>query len=173
MGRTDLLTDAEREKIPEGHVRGVSASALAHELGRSTSTISRAALAMGLRFDGSRTEAATAAASAEAAARRAEISGRLLDEATSSLDDLHRPYTAFAFAQSADPEMRYVEHPVMPQPADKAQLTRASSAAIAEHCRLAKLDADAAKDDEAIGYDPAVVTSLADRLTAYFASGRG
>ena len=55
------LSDEERQQIRDLHAAGHGCNAIARQLGRDRSTISRAANDMGLTFDRARTRAATAA----------------------------------------------------------------------------------------------------------------
>jgi hypothetical protein len=140
MGRGRPVTEAEKRKIRVLHGKGWSAGKIAKELGRPVSTVTRCASQMDLHFDHAQTQAATQAAAIDMRARRARIAERLLREAEGHLDDQHRPYLAYAFANGGDPDTRFSQHAVMPQPADKAQLMRAATSALAEHRRLAEFD---------------------------------
>ena len=147
MARATPFTEQERMRIRVLHGQGWSATRIAAELKRSTRGVTRVAAGMGMHFDHSQTAAATRAAAIDQRARRARLAERALIEAEECFDDLHRPYIDHAFSQGGAPADRYAQHAAMPTPADKAQLMRAATAALAEHRRLAEFDADdGAKD---------------------------
>lgn len=142
MARAEPFTEQERMKIRVMHGRQMSATAIAKELGRSVSGVTKHAAAMDLHFDHAQTANATVTAAIDMRGRRARIAERLLREAEGTLDDLHRPYMDHAFSQGGDPSDRFVQHLAMPTPADKNQLVRAAQAALTEHRRLAEFDAE-------------------------------
>ena len=131
------VTEAERMKIRVLHGQGRTATAIAKELDRPVSTITRCASQMHLHFDHAQTANATKAAAIDMKARRARIAARLLDESEELLDDLKRPYMDHTFTQAGE----YVQHAVMPVPQDKAHLTRGAANLMAEHRRMAEFDA--------------------------------
>ncbi|MDF7641737.1 helix-turn-helix domain-containing protein [Bifidobacterium sp. ESL0784] len=108
------VTQAEQDKIRELHAQGKSLNSIAKTLHRSTSTIKKYADLMGLSFERGATVNATMAKTADAAAKRAILKDRLLDEATSLLEDLHKPYPVYMFTQSGS----YLEHEMKKPPAD-------------------------------------------------------
>lgn len=114
MAHPTKVTQAEQDRIRELHGQGKSLNAIAKQLHRSNSTVKKYADLMGLSFDRTNTVNATKAKSADAAAKRAELKHRLLDEAASLLDDLDKPYPVYAFSQSG----KYTEHRMKKPPAD-------------------------------------------------------
>lgn len=82
------ITDDERDLIRAGHAAGKSCNELARELGRSASTVSRAARELGLAWDASRTAGATEAKQATNKARRARLVSRMYDRADTIMDRL-------------------------------------------------------------------------------------
>jgi len=142
VARSTPFTDAERMKIRVLHGKGWSATRIATELGRSTRGVTRIAAQMGMHFDHAQTAHATRAAAIDMRACRARLAERALIEAEEMFDDLHRPYMDHAFSMGGDPEQRYSQHAALPTPADKAQLMRAATSALAEHRRLAEFDSD-------------------------------
>lgn len=129
------LSDEKRLAICELADSGLSVREVASRLGIAPSTVTRAARRMGIAFDRSATEHATAARVADAKARRAETAVRLLDLANAELDRLSRPYRAHAFVggQLAG----YYEH-VLPQPDAAARLAivRTAGTLLDKHVRL-------------------------------------
>lgn len=139
MPQQQRLTDAQRLSICELADEGLSVREVAARLGVAPSTVTRTARRMGLAFDRSATERATAARVADAKARRAQTAMRLLELANAELDRLNRPYRAHAFVggQMAG----YLEH-VLPQPDAAARLAivRAAGHLVDRHVRLAEAD---------------------------------
>lgn len=165
------LSDTERMRIRVLHGRGWSATAIGKELGRPTSTVTRAANSMDLHFDHAQTDSATRAAMITSAARATRVAERMLREAEDCLDSIHRPYMAWDFANNG--ESRYSEHLVMPGPAEKAQLMRAAQTGLSEYRRQTDFDRVlAGGGDPAAGLNSAVIGGLADRVHAALAGAR-
>lgn len=141
MPQQQRLTDAQRLSICELADEGLSVREVAARLSVAPSTVTRTARRMGLAFDRSATERATAARIADAKARRAETAARLLDLVNSELDRLHRPYRTHAFVGGQD--AGYLEH-VLPQPDAPARLAivRAAGHLVDKHLKLAGFDGD-------------------------------
>jgi transposase-like protein len=135
------LTDTQRLTICELADEGYSVREVAARLGVAPSTITRNAQRMGLSFDRSATERATAARVADAKARRAETAARLIDMVNTELDRLNRPYRVHAFVGGQD--AAYLEH-VLPQPDAAARLAiiRAAGVLADKHVKLAEFDGD-------------------------------
>ncbi|WEV41628.1 helix-turn-helix domain-containing protein [Bifidobacterium sp. ESL0682] len=108
------VTQAEQDRIRELHAQGKSLNSIAKTLHRSNSTVKKYADLMGLSFDRGATMNATKAKSADAAAKRADLKNRLLDEAALLLEDLHKPYPVYSFTQSG----KYLEHEMKKPSAD-------------------------------------------------------
>ncbi|WP_067470135.1 helix-turn-helix domain-containing protein [Actinomadura macra] len=75
------LDDEDRRRVADLHARGLSRNAIAREIGRSMSTVSKLAKEAGLTFDRRRTAMATAARQEDAKARRVELANLALDDA--------------------------------------------------------------------------------------------
>jgi transposase-like protein len=133
------LTDEQRLMIAELADEGLSVRQIAAQMKIAPSTVTRAAQRMGIAFDRSATEKATAARIADARARRSTTVLRLLELANQELDRLGRPYRTHAFLGGQDPG--YFEH-VLPQPDATARLTivRTAGTLIDKHIRLAGVD---------------------------------
>ncbi|MCI1914632.1 MAG: helix-turn-helix domain-containing protein [Bifidobacteriaceae bacterium] len=112
------FSKAEERKLKKLHGEGKSLTLIAKTLKRSTETISRHAKAQGLSFDRERTKKATEAHEADAAQLRSTLKLRLLHEAGLFLDQLHQPYTVYAFAGA---DGYFDSHELDKPPADQAR----------------------------------------------------
>jgi hypothetical protein len=139
MPQQTPLTDDQRLRICELADEGLSVRQIAAQMKIAPSTVTRAAQRMGLAFDRSATEKATAARMADARARRSMTALRLLKLANAELDRLNRPYRAHAFLGGQVPG--YYEH-VLPQPdvAARLAIARTAGTLIDKHIRLAGAD---------------------------------
>jgi transposase-like protein len=140
------LSDSQRLRLCELAEGGSSVRGIAAELGCAPSTVTRAAKGLGVVFDRSATEAATAARVADAQARRAVLASRLLDLADAELDRLARPYRVHSFVGGPTPA--FLEH-VLPQPDATARLAnaRVSATLLDRHMRLAGMAGSDGLDD--------------------------
>jgi hypothetical protein len=136
MPQQTPLTDDQRLTIAELADDGLSVRQIAAQMKIAPSTVTRAAQRMGIAFDRSATEKATAARIADAKARRSTTALRLLELANQEMDRLGRPYRAHAFLGGQMPG--YFEH-VLPQPDAAARLAivRTAGTLIDKHIRLA------------------------------------
>ena len=92
---------------------------------------------MGLSFDRAATKNATKAKQADAAALRADLKLRLLHEAQSFMDDLHKPQVVYSFNQRGD----YVEHELTkPPPADARNIMTSVGIALQRSIELERVD---------------------------------
>jgi len=139
------LSDAEIAKVRRLHGGGASAGAIAKELGRATSTITRACGRLGLSFDRSQTAAAVAAHKVDFASRRAEQQQRYL----AIVDELQQRAVSTAdHAQpaGADGDVRRWRTE-RPEPREVADLLRAATAATNAELRLADYRSKDSHDD--------------------------
>lgn len=137
---TGPLTTAERRRITELHAAGRSRNDIAAELGRSGSTISKAAAALGLSFDRSTVQAATAAKVIDAKARRAEEMNALLADAKRLRLQLFAPCTLHSFGGKDNTYNTVdVDQPLF---ADQAKIMQAYGIAIEKSLRLDQHDGD-------------------------------
>lgn len=84
-------TGAETRKLKDLHAQGLSLHAIAKEMGRTKSTISRHGKMLGLDWDRSATAAATKAVQIDGRARRAAIVARMYDRIEHLQDRLEAP----------------------------------------------------------------------------------
>jgi hypothetical protein len=157
------LTDAQRLKICELADEGMSVRQIAAQMKIAPSTVTRTGQRMGLAFDRSATEKATAARIADAKARRMTTVLRLIELANAELDRLGRPYRAHAFLGGQTPG--YFEH-VLPQPDAAARLAivRTAGTLIDKHIRLADVDGQG----DGVEHAKSMLGSLMDGLTRLY-----
>lgn len=145
-GNNNALTIRERDRIAALHAEGKSCNAIAKDLGRSASTISKAAKAAGLSFDASRTVPATENRVANNRAKRSKLEERLLDEAALLLDQLHQQHLVFNWSKDNDYAERLHDEPDVQA---KVALVRGAGTAIDKALKLA--EADKASDGAVAG----------------------
>lgn len=98
------------DQLRELHAQELSTREIGARMGFEFSTIARRARSLGLKFDRTRTAAATKAAETDAKARRALLAHRFLDEANDALDKLHEQYE-FVAATKDGIQTRTLEQP--------------------------------------------------------------
>ncbi|MFI6904872.1 helix-turn-helix domain-containing protein [Nonomuraea sp. NPDC050394] len=134
------LTDDERTQIRQLHAQDLGCNAIAKQLGRDRSTISRAAAAMGITFDRKQTRQATEARAADNAARRAQLASDLLADAARLRKQLWEPCTIHSFGGR---DNVYNEHPVDEPPfRDKRDIMSTVGVAVEKALRLTDYDAN-------------------------------
>ncbi|MEO3860893.1 helix-turn-helix domain-containing protein [Acrocarpospora sp. B8E8] len=145
------LSDDDRDRIRELAKQGLSCNAIAKELGRAPSVISRASTKMGVTFDRSQTKAATEAHALDAAAKRALLSSHLIDDALKIRAQLWEPCVAFNFGGR---DNTYAEHNMeRPDFAAQEKILRSMAIAVEKSLRLTDYDTgdDAAKVGSLLG----------------------
>lgn len=153
------ITEADRAKFAELHSRGLGRNAIAAELGRSPSTVTKLARAAGVTFDRAATAAATAAKQADNRALRAELERGLLLDAQRMRAALFAPVTVYAFGGK---DNDYNEHELAELDVKgKRELTAALGQCITSSLALAKVDQDAGVD-----HARSVLGQLGDALRA-------
>ncbi|WP_055491698.1 helix-turn-helix domain-containing protein [Streptomyces sp. TP-A0356] len=162
-----MLSDEKRLRLAELAEAGMSVRQIAEALNVAPSTVTRNAKVMGVAFDRSATERATAARVADASARRAEMAVRLLELTSAELDRLARPHRVYAFVGGPSPQ--YMEH-VLPQPDPSARLAIAQTAAtlLDRHARLVAMQSDTSTDDAR-----SMIGRLQEALGAYYEQTQG
>ncbi|WP_261565316.1 helix-turn-helix domain-containing protein [Frankia gtarii] len=93
-GRAHLrpVEAGDQDRVRRLHAGGASRNAIAREIGRSPATVTKIAKGLGLKFDRSATREATAAKVVDAAARRTELVGEMLVEASRLVRRLSEPF---------------------------------------------------------------------------------
>lgn len=128
----------ERARIRELHDAGKSCTAIAKDLGRAVSTISKICRQEGLTFDTERTAPATENRVEQNRHKRAVLESRLLDEAGLLLDQLHRPHLVYSFGGR---DNTYAEHQLAePDVGAKRSLIQAATTATQHALKLAEAD---------------------------------
>ncbi|WP_042400343.1 winged helix-turn-helix domain-containing protein [Streptacidiphilus carbonis] len=156
-----MLSDEQRLRLCELAEGGMSVRQIAEHLGVAPSTVTRNAKGLGVLFDRSATEAATAARIADGQARRTQLASRLLDLANSELDRLSRPYRMSSFVGGQAPA--YLEH-VVPQPdaVSRLAIIRGAATLLDRHVRLAGM-----AGSEGLESAKSLLGSLAQSLGEY------
>lgn len=133
--------DAVKRLVAEGRSR----NEIAKELGLGTGTVSKIAKAVGASFDrGYMVVAAQMAAQMSYRERRTMLAGRLLDKTNDLLNDMDKPFLAFAFGGK---DNVYSEHRLAKPPtADIRNLMTAAGTAMSRHLDLERHDSSAGAD---------------------------
>jgi hypothetical protein len=140
------LIEQHGPRIRELAAAGVSRNDIAKDVGISTGSVTAVAKAIGVSFDRTATAPAVEARRLDCKARRVALSERLLDEAEGILDQLHKPFKAFAFGGR---DNTYNEAMLdRPPTGDIRNLVQAASTAIGRHIDLTKHDADTGVEAE-------------------------
>jgi hypothetical protein len=155
------VTEEELTRIREMHAVGFSRNQIARELGRSNRTITIHANAMGLEFDRTGTEKATAARRADLAERRANIISDLYDIAEDEIAYLTSD-AAYDLAEvSAGKAVHYTAKRLPAQ--DRKALVTAISTATSAAARLEAVDTNNGVDEGV-----SLLGQLATGLTAAY-----
>lgn len=134
------VTDEDRQRVAELHAEGLNRNAIAREIGRSGSTVSKIAVELGLSFDRTAVKAATEARVADAKARRAALMNELLDDAEKLRQQLFAPTTIHSFGgKDHTYNSRSVDQPLFK---DQRDIVQAVNTAISASLRLDLHDAD-------------------------------
>lgn len=164
MPKANALTDADRARITELHTAGKSCSAIARDLGRATSTVSRAAKAMGLTWDTTQTEHATQVKQASNRERRAATISRLYDRAARILDRLEaRQFKVVGFDKYGNAIVTHIDADAIPGTEERALSGMAVNLLMAA-AKLEAVDAGQANNAEARG----ILGGLQDALQAAY-----
>ena len=107
MSKGAERSSSKRAQLRSFQSKGLSASAIARELGVAKSTISRWAKADGISFDRSKTAEATAAKSIDLAAARTRLAEKMAHRAEQLLDSLDGKYLVYNFGGK---DNTYSEH---------------------------------------------------------------
>jgi ParB-like chromosome segregation protein Spo0J len=142
------INDDDREQVRRLHAEGLGRNDIARAIGRSPSTVSKIAAALGLTFDRTATAVATEARKADARAMRAEIALGLLEDVVRLRGQLFKSCTVFNFGGKDNTfEQALIDEPTF---ADKRNILTAIGTAVD---RAMKLDAYDKIDETLSGID--------------------
>lgn len=131
-------TGADTRTLKALHSEGLSLGKIAKQMGRSRSTINDRAKRNGLGFDRTRTKAAAEARRIDAAALRAELKVKLLEDAERLRGQLFTRTKVFNFGGK---DNTYREHVLEQPPADMQRATMAAiGIAVSKSIDLEKID---------------------------------
>lgn len=140
---TSPVTGSDRERVRELHAQGMTRNDIAKQIGRSPSTVSKLAHALGLTFDRSKTAVATVAKQRDNQARRADLVARLYGRGERILDRVEAPRYTFTTATVNGIETKILDH--VPAPDEKA-LASSVSSHLTSAAKLEAIDADRGTD---------------------------
>ncbi|WP_242908690.1 hypothetical protein [Actinomadura terrae] len=159
------ITTRDRRSVAELHARGLNRNAIAREIGRAQSTVSKIARELGLTFDRRRTAEATRAKVIDAKARRAELAALLLEDAHRLRVQLWEPCDLVKIGGKDNVATREpLERPLFD---DQLRIVQAAGLAAERHARLVELDADNGVND-----GRAMLTNLAEALGQAWRDGQ-
>lgn len=160
MPRGHGLTPDELDRIKAGHAAGKSCNAIARELGRSPSSVSKYARDLGLSWADKRPQAATAAKQADNRARRAALVSRLYDRAERIMDRLEAPhFKLVGMDKSGNAVTTLIDPDAIPGTEERALTGMAVNTLVAA-ARLEAVDAAHTGQGEARGILGALDTAL-------------
>lgn len=135
------------ERFLELHTQGLGRNAISREMGVTASVVSRTAEHLGVTFDRSRIEAATAARLADLAERRSILAEQLTSDAERLRKKLWEPTFVYAFGGAQNV---FTKEPVdEPPPADKRSLMSTVGIAVDKSLKLAPAEASGSGADDA------------------------
>lgn len=153
------VTAEDEAAVRRLHAEGKSRNDIARAIGRSPSTVSKLAGKLGLSFDREATAAATAAKSADLAARRVALAEALHEDAERLRAQLWAPCVIGQFGGKDNTWAQIQKE--RPPFADQRQIMGAVSVAVDKSLKLAP-----PKDDNGAGEVGALLTSLFESLRA-------
>ncbi|MEK2478997.1 helix-turn-helix domain-containing protein [Streptomyces noursei] len=156
------ITDKDRNEVRRLHAAGQSRNQIARAIGRSSSTVSKIAADLGLRFEGgARVAPATAARRLDLAEQRRQLVGRLYARASANLDRVEATeYVRVELLPTGRPVRLISDEP----PAqDERHHSQAISSYLTSAARLAEIDAGTGT-----GEVRSMLTDLAKGLRAAF-----
>lgn len=155
-----MLGKDKWDRLRQLHAEGLGRNAIAREIGCNPSCISRTAHYLGLTFDRTSTQEATAARLADLEERRVDLAIQFHDIAEESLERLYEPTTVFSFGGK---DNNYNEHTFDEAPvAERQKLVTAAAIAVDKSLKLAP---PAAGSD--LAGAKSMLGSLGEALTRY------
>lgn len=140
------VTEEERDRVFALHADGLSRNAIARELGRGESTVSRIAAEAGLRFDRHVVAEAVEAKKIDGAARRAQLQLDALDAAAKLFSQMFAPTKVYNFGgKDNDYNERAVDEPPF---RDKRDIATSIKALADTALKLAEYDKATGHEDE-------------------------
>ena len=158
MPTTQERSDSKRGRVAELREAGLSASAIARQLGVAKSTVSRWAKSDGVSFDRRQTAEATAAKSIDLAAARTRLAEKMADRAEKLLDSLDGKYLVYSFGGR---DNTYSEHML-----DKPPVEVIRNAVTTAGITFDKLSRIVERDPDVTGAESAVRTLQAGLAAA-------
>lgn len=139
------VTEDDYDRVRELHAQGLGRNEIARQINRAQRTVSLIAQELGLEFDVTMTEVATAHRVAQLADKRSILAEALTDDALRLTEQLWQPAIVFNIGGK---DNEYTEHPVDQPPAlDKKSLMAAAGMAIDRSLRLIPPSSDGGADD--------------------------
>jgi hypothetical protein len=153
------VTAEDEAAVRRLHADGKSRNDIAREIGRSPSTVSKLAGKLGLSFDREATAAATAAKSADLAARRIAFAETLHDSAETLHRQLFAPCIVGAFGGKDNVcSQKRLDRPMF---ADQRQIMSSVSIALDKSLKLVP-----PRDEQGAAEGVSMLVSLADGIRA-------
>ncbi|SOB83149.1 helix-turn-helix domain-containing protein [Streptomyces sp. 1331.2] len=158
------ITENDRERVRRLHADGLSRNAIAAQIGRSSSTVSKIAAELGLAFTGgARVAPATAARQEDLAALRRDLTARLYRRAAANLDRIEAgAYVRVELLPTGDTVDVVSDDPPA---ADERHHSQAIGGYLTSAARLAEIDAGTSGHEVR-----SMLTDLARGLRDAFAS---
>ncbi|WP_328691405.1 helix-turn-helix domain-containing protein [Streptomyces phaeochromogenes] len=139
------FTDEEKKTLVELHGQGLSLNKIALTMDRSVGVISKYGKELGLPFDRTNTEAATAARTADLKTRRLALEEKLLSDAERLREQMWEPLDVHAFdVKGGGFVFDQIDEPT---PRDKVDLIKAATYALNASIKLAEITSGNGEDD--------------------------
>jgi hypothetical protein len=133
-------TAEQRQRLTELHAKGLGRNSIARELDCSVGHVTNMAQDLGLSFDRTSTEQATAARRADLAERRTRLEGQLLEDAERLRGQVWASHEYIDHGGKDFVQVRWVQDE--PTPSDKLKLMQAAGVAIDRSLKIAATDAE-------------------------------
>ena len=128
------------QQLADLHAKNLTLTACAHQMGRSSSAVSRRSKILNLMWDRSKTRVATQANIADNKSRRAAIEAGLLDDVQRLRGQMFAPCKAFNFGGKDNTYNEVaLDQPVF---ADQLRIMQAATTAVDRSLKIAVHDAD-------------------------------
>ncbi|MEU0160215.1 hypothetical protein ABZ154_15575 [Streptomyces sp. NPDC006261] len=142
-----VMAEDRWDELRDLHAEGKGRNVIAREMGIATGCVSRTAAHLGLTFDRTAIQAATAARLADLAERRSILAEELTSDAERLRTKLWEPTFVYAFGGAQN---IFTKEPVdEPPPADKRSLMSTVGIAVDKSLKLAPAEANSGGADDA------------------------